>query len=130
MEQTQIRPDNTIQTGLWWDLDGHNLTITEVDQDNASCVVTETWINEDTLEDMEHTDTYSIGTNENGSQYAYKDSFVLYANSAFNYPHLLDKYEEAEECDEEEYYTPSCTAGDYGPSNPWDAPGMSIHDFI
>jgi hypothetical protein len=24
----------------------------------------------------------------------------------------------------------SCYAGDYGPSNPWDAPGMSIHDFI
>jgi len=30
----------------------------------------------------------------------------------------------------EEEYTPSCTAGDYGPGNPWDAPGMSIHDFI
>ena len=27
-------------------------------------------------------------------------------------------------------YTPSSTNGDYGPSNPWDAPGMSIHDFI
>ena len=27
-------------------------------------------------------------------------------------------------------YTPSATAGDYSPSNPWDAPGMSIHDFI
>lgn len=27
-------------------------------------------------------------------------------------------------------YCPSCTAGDYGPGNPWDAPGMSIHDFI
>ena len=27
-------------------------------------------------------------------------------------------------------YTPSVTNGDYGPSNPWDAPGMSIHDFI
>jgi hypothetical protein len=25
---------------------------------------------------------------------------------------------------------PSSTAGDYGPSNPWDAPGMSVHDFI
>lgn len=25
---------------------------------------------------------------------------------------------------------PSSTAGDYGPSNPWNAPGMSIHDFI
>lgn len=30
---------------------------------------------------------------------------------------------------DKEYYT-SCTAGDYGPSNPWDAPGMSIRDFI
>lgn len=27
-------------------------------------------------------------------------------------------------------YTPSATAGDYSPSNPWDAPGMSISDFI
>lgn len=30
---------------------------------------------------------------------------------------------------EEEYY-PSSTNGDYSPSNPWDAPGMSIRDFI
>ncbi len=30
----------------------------------------------------------------------------------------------------EEEYTPSATNGDYSPSNPWDAPGMSIHDFI
>ncbi len=37
------------------------------------------------------------------------------------------------EDDEREYdepYTPSSTAGDYSPSNPWDAPGMIIHDFI
>ena len=27
-------------------------------------------------------------------------------------------------------YCPSATAGDYSPSNPWDAPGMSIRDFI
>lgn len=27
-------------------------------------------------------------------------------------------------------YISSCTAGDYSPSNPWDAPGMSIRDFI
>ena len=25
---------------------------------------------------------------------------------------------------------PSSTNGDYGPSNPWDAPGMSVSDFI
>lgn len=27
-------------------------------------------------------------------------------------------------------YTPSATDGDYSPSHPWDAPGMSISDFI
>ena len=27
-------------------------------------------------------------------------------------------------------YTPSAERGDYSPSNPWDAPGMSIKDFI
>jgi hypothetical protein len=27
-------------------------------------------------------------------------------------------------------YIPSSTNGDYSPSNPWDAPGMSIKDFI
>ena len=31
---------------------------------------------------------------------------------------------------EDDWYTPSCTAGDYGPGNPWDAPGMCISDFI
>lgn len=28
------------------------------------------------------------------------------------------------------HYIPSATARDYSPSHPWDAPGMSIHDFI
>lgn len=34
--------------------------------------------------------------------------------------------------DEEYYdeYTPSSTNGDYSPSNPWDAPGMKLSDFI
>ena len=31
---------------------------------------------------------------------------------------------------EDEEYIPSSTNGDYSPSNPWDAPGMSIKDFI
>lgn len=31
---------------------------------------------------------------------------------------------------EDDEYTPSATAGDYSPSHPWDAPGMSISDFI
>jgi hypothetical protein len=36
------------------------------------------------------------------------------------------------DCEEplENEYTPSATAGDYSLGNPWDAPGMSISDFI
>lgn len=30
----------------------------------------------------------------------------------------------------DEEYIPSSARGDYGPSNPWDAPGMSVRDFI
>lgn len=33
-------------------------------------------------------------------------------------------------CLEEEHYCPSATNGDYSPSSPWNAPGMSIRDFI
>ena len=45
----------------------------------------------------------------------------------------------ADECDDEthwhytsedEDYIPSSTSGDYSPSNPWNAPGMSKRDFI
>ena len=32
--------------------------------------------------------------------------------------------------DDEDDYIPSSTNGDYSPSNPWDAPGMSTKDFI
>ena len=44
---------------------------------------------------------------------------------------INDSVLDANECYEEnDRYTRSSTAGDYGPSNPWDAPGMSISDFI
>ncbi len=36
----------------------------------------------------------------------------------------------AAEADYNERCTPCATCRDYGPSNPWDAPGMSINDFI
>lgn len=47
----------------------------------------------------------------------------------FHDPKPEISYEEAA-VEEEEYYTPSCTCHDYSPGNPWDAPGMCIHDFI
>ena len=55
----------------------------------------------------------------------------MYAKGADNYPYYSE-----EEVKEDEYgyddgdYTPSSTRGDYSPSNPWDAPGMSVRDFI
>ena len=33
-------------------------------------------------------------------------------------------------CLDHDEYTPSATAGDYGPGCPWNAPGMSVRDFI
>lgn len=40
-------------------------------------------------------------------------------------------YEEGiPDCFANDDYCPSSTYGDYSPSNPWDAPGMSIKDFI
>ena len=37
---------------------------------------------------------------------------------------------EDDEYDDNGEYVPSAENGDYSPGNPWDAPGMSIHDFI
>lgn len=34
------------------------------------------------------------------------------------------------ECLDDEPYCSSAAAGDYGPGNPWNAPGMSVRDFI
>ena len=47
----------------------------------------------------------------------------------------LEMIKHLEECENnnsyyDDYYTPSATHGDYSPSCPWNAPGMSISDFI
>ena len=44
-----------------------------------------------------------------------------------------DEWGDTEDCpywEEEEEYCPSATMGDYSPSCPWNAHGMSIRDFI
>ena len=41
-----------------------------------------------------------------------------------------DSYDEDEAMFDEEEYVPSSSRRDYGPGNPWDAPGMSVRDFI
>ena len=44
---------------------------------------------------------------------------------------ICNRYEEGKPpCLEDDEHTPSATNGDYSPSCPWNAPGMSISDFI
>lgn len=43
---------------------------------------------------------------------------------------LVDSSISIVEDESENDYTPSAERGDYSPSNPWDAPGMKMSDFI
>lgn len=55
-----------------------------------------------------------------------KTKQILYENLE-----MISDIRETIENDEEEYHNiRSSTNGDYGPSNPWNAPGMSVKDFI
>lgn len=62
------------------------------------------------------THTCQIMTNSTSEYVTIKNYFCLRAEDA------------EEEADRGRYS--SSTNRDYGPSNPWDAPGMSINDFI
>lgn len=56
------------------------------------------------------------------------------ADGQFDFCHgYVDDTDYNIEEDDDEYhyhYTPSAERGDYSPSNPWDAPGMKMSDFI
>ena len=170
-----IKPDGTIQVGMYWVRDWHDFTVDSIAPNHKTCKITEEWISEDTGKEMKQTRTYKI-VNDNDVEFVYDPQyesylsdedyaplFKMYADGANNYPidwdaaqkRLDEKYAEARERnngenskwspdtdpeyesqDEElmprynDDYTPSATAGDYSPSNPWDAPGMSMSDFI
>lgn len=49
-----------------------------------------------------------------------------------NHTKAIDRMDNFDGFDEDidEVYPRSATDGDYGPSSPWSAPGMSIRDFI
>ena len=132
--------------GLNQNIDGHSFTVTGVNGWNWSCQITEEWISEDTWEDRSNTEWYNIKPTESSEDLYFVNrkypDFRFCASAAFNYDskcpkefNVYEKYSlEDETNDNAEYdyddYTPSATRGDYSPSNPWDAPGMSIHDFI
>lgn len=60
---------------------------------------------------------WALGTPENDD---HERNIELLEEYLEELKYMLDDYE----------YTPSSTNGDYSPSNPWDAPGMSVRDFI
>ena len=44
---------------------------------------------------------------------------------------MCGRYEKGTpDCYADDEYCPSATGGDYSPSSPWNAPGMSVRDFI
>lgn len=116
-----------LQVGLWWDVDGHDIKVIAINGKEAK--IREKWIAEDTLEVVIRTETYDVVVIGNEEYLHSKDypEFRLAASGAFNYPFDESDLEE-EEVDEHDYT--SSTNRDYSPSNPWDAPGMSIKDFI
>lgn len=75
-----------------------------------------------------------LGNNADIEQYKIKLLEIVFTDlgtdESFNVRQdVLDKFNVIGINDDDEY-VPSSTNGDYSPSNPWDAPGMSIHDFI
>jgi len=153
----KIRGNGKIQKGLQWNQDGHRIEVKDVN--GNKCIITEDWIAEDTGEPQHTEEKWSIGTSDNGNEYVYPDDYPnynLYATGADNYNYkehfalreqeldeayaqfdpedkdsfLEDEYEDDDWQDMYDYYTPSASRGDYSPSAPWNAPGMSIHDFI
>lgn len=64
---------------------------------------------------------------EDSAMEYFRDTMELtdYEREFFGIPMETDDEE-----DDEDNYCPSSTNRDYSPSNPWDAPGMSIRDFI
>ena len=65
--------------------------------------------------EIEYCPTYEAISAEDEAEYAKDCPYYEYDNPSYT---------------DEDDYCPSATRGDYSPSCPWNAPGMSIKDFI
>ena len=73
------------------------------------------------------------GLIEDGEEEAYRymaDVAELSDTEAEYFGLEIKQYRKATGEDADNPTAPSSTDGDYSPSNPWDAPGMSVSDFI
>ncbi len=63
--------------------------------------------------------------------YRYMADVVELSDTEAKYLGLdVGQYRVARDGDADNHTVPSSTGGDYSPANPWDAPGMSVSDFI
>lgn len=53
------------------------------------------------------------------------DTYLYFQGRLYEAPYLNE-----DNSQKDDKYIRSSTNGDYSPSNPWDAPGMSVSDFI
>ena len=141
-----VEYDGKIHEGLVWDRNGHEYRVVELTVPGERCKVTERWLSEDSGKELEQTREWSIAEDperfideeDNPIEFMYpaeQNSTIwnrFYATSALNFEEPYSDYETSDdyESEDDERYTPSATRGDYSPSSPWNAPGMSIHDFI
>lgn len=73
------------------------------------------------------------GLIEDGEDEAYRymaDVAELSDNEAEYFGLDMEQYREATGDDADKPTVPTSTDGDYSPAHPWDAPGMSVSDFI
>ena len=73
------------------------------------------------------------GLIEDGEEEAYRymaDVAELSDTEAEYFGLDMKQYRDATDEDADSHMAPSSTGGDYGPANPWDAPGMSASDFM
>jgi len=85
-------------------------------------------------EDVPYTESDTMDEEHNYNQFlpAYEMFKALAKRHNFGTVNLCNDFEDryGQILDPDPYYTRSAEAGDYSPSCPWNAPGMSIHDFI
>ena len=68
---------------------------------------------------------------DEGEAYRYMADVAELSDAEAEYFGLdMEQYKNAASEDADNLTAPSSTDGDYSPSNPWDAPGMSISDFL
>ena len=57
-------------------------------------------------------------------------TYLYFEGRLYEAPYMNTEDDYCDDEPEHEPYIRSSAYGDYGPSNPWDAPGMSVSDFI